>query len=128
MRSHARWLFGAAAVFNFTVAAGLLFLRPWLVSPLHLEPATGSNLIVANATGVMIATFGYAYALVAANPARYHPYVQLGIIGKLLVMVGALWPWLNGAVDWRLPALSGIDFLFTLLFLDYLRRARLAPS
>src|SRR5262249_12246433 len=114
MSSYARWLFGMAAAFNFAVAAGLLFMRPLLAPLVKLDPVTGTNLINANTTGVMIATFSYAYLRVAANPTRFRNYIHLGIIGKLLVVVGSFWPWLTGAVDWHLPALATVDVIFTL--------------
>src|SRR5262249_31649876 len=122
MNSYARWLFGIAAGFNFAVAAGLLLLRPWLSPALRLDPGAGPNVVAANASGVMIATFGYAYARVAIDPGRYRPYISLGAIAKSFVVVGTLWPWLEGAIDWHLPALAVADVIFTLLFLDFLRR------
>ena len=124
MTSYARWLFRIAAAFNFAVAAGLLFLRPWLTPMLKLDPPTGTNLVAVNVAGVMVATFGYAYARVAADPVRHRPYVTLGIVGKVLVVAGTLVPFLTGTIDWRLPALSGADVVFSILFLDFLRRTR----
>jgi hypothetical protein len=123
MRAYSRWLFGVAAAFNLAVAAALLFFRPWLAPALKLDPVDGTNRVLANIVGALIATFGYAYLRVAADPVRHRPYVGLAIIGKLLVVVAALWPWLMGAVGGRVPSLAAGDALFAVLFLDYLRRA-----
>ncbi len=124
MHAYARWLFGIAAAFNLSMAGGLLFLRPWIAPILKLDPPSGTNLAAVNITGVLIATFGYAYARVAMDPARFRPYVTLGIVGKLLVVAATLFTFLAGSIDWRLPALAGFDCVFTVLFLDYLRRTR----
>src|SRR5437899_7482774 len=43
--SHARKLFGTAALFNFLVALALLFLRPQLGPLVRLDPVTGTNLV-----------------------------------------------------------------------------------
>jgi hypothetical protein len=128
MRAHARWLFGIAAVMNFAVGGGLVFLRPRLGPLLGLTPTTGSNVVIANATGLFIAVFGYAYARVALDPVRFRPYVALGILGKMLITAATAWSFFAGAVDWRLPALTGIDVVFALLFWDFLRRRAVTPA
>src|SRR5262245_66657374 len=45
--AYARKLFGNAAVFNFVVAAALLFLRPWVGPLVRLDPIAGTNLAFA---------------------------------------------------------------------------------
>jgi len=124
MRAYTRGLFGLAAAFNLAVAAGLLFLRPQMAALLHLDPVTGSNVVVANLAGALVAVFGYAYARVAGDPLRYRPYVELGTIGKLTVVPAAVLPWLAGQVGWELPLLACGDLLFAALFYDWLRRSR----
>jgi hypothetical protein len=124
MERHARWLFGCAALFNFAVAATLVFLRAPLGPLIGLERPTGSNVVLANVTGALVATFGFAYVRVARAPVKYRAYVSLAMIGKSLVVVAAVVPWIMGAVDWRLPALAGADAVFTGLFGHYLRRWR----
>jgi len=122
--SYTRGLFGVAAVFNFVVAAGLLFLRPQFTALLQMEPVTGSNTVVANLAGALVGVFGYAYARVAGDAGRYRVYVELGTIGKLLVVPAAALPWLAGEVGWQLPLLACGDLLFAALFWDWLRRTR----
>lgn len=122
--TYTRGLFGLAATFNFAVAAGLLFLRPQMAALLQMAPATGSDAVVANLAGALVGVFGYAYARVAANPQRYRPYAELGLIGKLLVVPAAALPWLAGEVGWQLPLLACGDLLFAALFWDWLRRTR----
>jgi len=125
MRTYARWLFGTAAFFNLLVGFNLLFLRYWLQTPLlPLDPIGGTNLVLANLAGLLVASFGYGYARVAGDPVKFRPYIHLGAIGKLLAVIGVLWPWWIGAVSWKLPALASIDMIYAVLFLDYLRRTK----
>lgn len=124
MEPYARRLFGVAALFNFAVAASLLFGRDWMTSLLALDAISGSNLQIANVAAVLIAAFGYAYWRAALDPRRYRPYIELGVIGKLLVVGAVVAPWLDGAAGWQLPALALGDLLFAILFVQYLRSRR----
>ena len=91
---------------------------------LPLDPAAGTNRFLLYMTAFLVGMFGYAYLRVAQDPRRYRPFVELGVIGKLLAVTAATLPWLAGDVGWRLPFLIGGDLVFALLFLDYLRRTR----
>lgn len=118
----ARWLFGVAAAFNFSVGLGLLFLRAWLAPILRLDQVEGANLVFVNIVGGLIVVFGYAYVLVARDPVRYRPYIPLGVLGKLVAVVAVLIPWFAGQVFWTLPMLASVDVVFAVLFLLFLRR------
>ena len=123
MKTYARVLFGTAAVFNLLVGLNLVLLRYWIRSPsLHLDPIAGTNLVLANLAGLLVISFGYAYARVAADPVKFRPYIHLGVIGKLLAVAGTVWPWWIGAVPPSFPAPAIIDLIYALLFLDFLRR------
>ena len=124
--SYARTLFGTAAFFNFAAAGALLFLRPVLAPLAGLEPVVGTNLVFLYMTAFLIATFGWAYARIAQDPRRFRPFIELGAIGKLLAVVAATGPWLAGEVRWPLPFVVSGDLVFALLFIDFLRRTRLA--
>jgi len=124
MHAYARWLFGIAAAFNAAVGAGLLFLRPLLLGGLGFDSVQGSNIVIANLTGMFIALFGYCYLLVAIDPVRNRPFIAVGAAGKLLAIVCAIVPWLNGTVHMQPPPLLAGDLVLALLFVDYLRRTR----
>ena len=127
MKIYARWLFGTAAFFNLLVGFNLVVLRYWVQTPLlHLDPISGTNLVLANLAGLLVGSFGYAYARVAADPVKFRPYIHLGAIGKLLALAGVVWPWWIGAVSWTLPALVSVDLIYAILFLDFLRRTKIA--
>jgi len=123
MKIYAQWLFGTAAFFNLALALDLLFVRRWYASPLMpLDPTHGTNLVLANVAAVLIGSFGYCYARVAGDPARFRPYIHIGAIGKLLAVASAVVPALMHEVSWTLPALTSIDLVYAILFFDYLRR------
>ncbi|MGE8154170.1 MULTISPECIES: hypothetical protein [Pseudomonas] len=122
MLIHARWLFGLAALFNFSVAFGLLLLDTWLGPLLQLNEATGSNLALRDLGLMLIASFGFAYLCTAYSPGRFRPYVGLGAGAKILVVVAIFGHWLAGNIGWQLPALALGDVLFAWLFLSFLRQ------
>ncbi|MFA5938694.1 MAG: hypothetical protein WC809_05000 [Sinimarinibacterium sp.] len=124
MEPYARRLFGAAALFNFAVAASLLFARDRMQSLLSLDLIAGSNLQIANVAAALIAVFGYAYWRAALDPRRYRAYIELGAIGKLAVVPAVAVPWFQHAAGWQLPALALGDLAFAILFVQYLRSRR----
>jgi hypothetical protein len=117
-------LFGTAAAFNFAVAAALLFARPQMAAMFGLDPVTGTHVVTANLAGVMVGLFGYAYLRVALDPRRYRVYAELGAIGKLLAVLAAGIPWLQGSIGWQLPTLASGDLVYALLFIHWLRCTR----
>jgi hypothetical protein len=123
MKTYARWLFGTAALFNISIALNLLVLRYWVVSPLMpLDPIRGTNVLFANFSGAFVGLFGIVYVLIAIDPAKYRLYIPLGAVGKLLAVACAAAAWLMGAVPWQMPATTGVDLVYAVLFFDYLRR------
>jgi hypothetical protein len=122
MKSYAWWLFWIAGLFNIVVGSALLFARPRLIEMFGLDMIGGSNLVFANLTGMFVILFGCAYLRIAADPVTYRPYIHLGAAGKLLAVLCVVVPWWIDAVPDTVPALVSADFVFAMLFLDYLRR------
>jgi hypothetical protein len=128
MERYARGLFGISALFNLSVAAGLTLFRPQLAPLLGLAPVAGANAAIFDVAGALVAVFGYAYWRAGQDPVRYRPYIELGLIGKLVVVAVVTASWLAGNIDWRLPGLASGDLLFAALFADFLRRTRGQPG
>lgn len=122
MQTYARWLFGTAAAVNFVVGLVILFARARFLWTFDLEEVTGSNVVLANLVGMFIVLFAYVYFLIAGDTARYRDFIRIGAIGKLCAVACGVVPWALGEVAATLPALLGIDLVFAVLFLDYLRR------
>jgi hypothetical protein len=118
----ARWLFGSAAIYNVSGGGALLFLRPSLQPLLGLDPVAGTNIPTLYIACGFIILFGYAYFLLARDPVRYRPYIPLAVIGKAMVIVSLLVPWLAGQISWPLLAIGGGDPVYLVLFLLFLRR------
>ncbi|MEQ6328906.1 hypothetical protein VLF92_11315 [Pseudomonas chengduensis] len=122
MRTHARWLMGTAALFNWSVVLAFLFLADLLNPLLGLDPSTGTNLAMRDLALVLIATFGGAYFFAALDPVRGRPYIALGAIAKVLVVLAIYAHWALGHIGWQLPALVVGDVIYSLLFIHFLRR------
>jgi hypothetical protein len=130
MKAYARWLFGIAAAANLLVAASMSLGQAWFVAVLALDPVSGTNVVLVDLAAVLIAFFGYGYARVALDPARYRPLIAVGAWGKLAAVATVLVGALTAPHLWRLFALVSGDVAFAALFLDYLRRsaAKLDPD
>ena len=78
MSSAARRLFIPAAIFNWSVAAGLLLLSDVMGPLLRLDPVSGTNLALRDMSMLLVALFGFAYWRIAFDPQRFRPYIELG--------------------------------------------------
>lgn len=122
MNQHAKVLFVIAALFNWAVGFSWLFAWPLVQDLMQLAPAEGSNEMMINICAVLVITFGYAYFMASRDPVKYRPYIQLGTIGKLLVVVVILPVLWNMSQGWILAALAMGDLLFALLFIHFMAR------
>src|SRR5207245_989365 len=87
-------------------------VRPSLEGLLRLDPVTGTNLVFVYLAAGLVAVFGYAYLRIAQDPERFRPFIELGVIGKLLAVGAVTWPWLTGEVGWQLPLVVSGDAVF----------------
>ena len=101
-----------------------MWLRQPLLPLLGLDPVQGTSVVFTDISGLMVAVFGYAYCRVAQDAERYRPYIDLSVIGKLLVAVTVTLCWIGGHASWQLATLASSDLVFAGLFIDYLRRNR----
>ncbi len=112
-----KYLFRAAAMFNFLVGLSFLFGRSAMANLTQLDPATGTNALIANLAACLIFSFGLVYAVIASDPARYRPFIVIGIIGKLLAVAAATqFLLINGSQNWHTPSLAMGDLLFVVAF------------
>jgi hypothetical protein len=119
--AQARWLFGSAALYNICGALPFLFLRPWIEPLLHLDTVAGTNLPTLYLCCGFVILFGYAYILLARDPARYRNYIHLAIIGKLIAIVSFTVPWIGGQIPTPLIASIAGDPIYVVLFVLFLR-------
>ena len=128
MRTHARWLMGSAALFNWAVVIALVFLNTQASQWLDLAPATGTNLAMRDLALALVATFGAAYLYAAFNPVHGRPFIALGALGKALAALTIGAHGLAGTIGWQLPMLLLGDVIYCLLFLHFLQRHQACGS
>ena len=114
----AKPLFAIAALFNFLVGIPMLVAYAPLARLLGLE---GPPTVWFHVAAAIVIVFGYAYARIAQDPVRYRPYVLLGAIAKLALVVVIYGHWLHGTVPGPVALLVTADLVFALLFAAYLR-------
>jgi hypothetical protein len=112
-------LFTVAAIFNLAVGLPMLLAYPQMAALLGVA---GPPTVWYHLAAAFVVIFGYAYGCIAWDPARFRPYVMLGVIGKLTFVVAIYGHWLAGDASGRMAALVTADAVFALLFIAYLRR------
>ncbi|MFC5698396.1 hypothetical protein ACFPU0_22950 [Pseudomonas sp. GCM10022186] len=121
---HVRWLFLSAAWFNLLAGLPLLVAMRSVAGVMGLEITPTSTLFIQISMGVVL-VFALAYWMIARDPLRYRPYIPLGIVLKLLVVLVIHGHWLAGNLDWPLAALAIGDIVYALLFWRYYQRTAL---
>lgn len=113
-----RNFFAFSALYNVLIGLGMVIGAGQAAANLGLPPGVGVYFV--QFVGVLIAIFGAAYALVAADPPAGRNIVLVGVIGKLAAVALTL------AHQHDLPAstvmLAMSDILFALVFLTFLLR------
>jgi hypothetical protein len=71
---------------------------------------------------VLVLTFGLGYWLIGADPARNRVMVEMGICGKLLVVLVGYDHFLAGTTSLPFAALVTGDLIWAFLFWRFLRR------
>jgi len=113
-----RVLFCAAAVFNWAVGLPLL-LAPALMLQV-LQVAAPTDLTFHKMSGLLVLCFGFVYALVARDPARYRPLMWVAVLGKAGVVAIFVHAWMQGLAPPRALGVALGDLAFGLAFLGFL--------
>lgn len=91
--------FYAAAVYNLVwgtfVGIWPNAMFTWLGMPLPNYPA------LFQCIGMMVGVFAIGYWLIARDPARYGPYVYIGLLGKILGPLGFVYAASQGELPWN---------------------------
>lgn len=119
MRTSSLFLFAAA--FNFVVGAALLLGYPVFAPMLGIQ---GPPSVFFHVAMGIVLVFGYVYWCIARDPAKYRPYVALGVMGKMVFVVAIYGHWVAGDASTAMAVLVTGDLIFAALFVQYLRTTR----
>ncbi len=116
-----RALFLSAAWFNFLAGLPLIVALDTM-APLMGFQINPTAVMFIQITAAIVLIFGWAYWMIARDPKRFRPYIQLGIIGKTMFVVVVWGHWFAGNLSWLLPALVAVDAIYAVLFWRYYRQ------
>jgi len=85
----AAFILGLAAVYNLVWGAVVVLAPGWGLGLLGV-PAD-ANLPLAQCIGMIVGVYGIGYGIAATDPVRYWPLVFVGLLGKVLGPLGAVW-------------------------------------
>jgi len=77
-----------AAIYNLSLGV-VVSIYPQLL--LFGNPPTNFLLIILRCVGMLVGVYGIAYWFASRNPERYWPLILVGLIGKILGPLGALY-------------------------------------
>lgn len=121
-----RGLFAIAAFFNAVLAIAFVFWPDYSHQLLVGRALSGSPAMT-QMFGLLVFVFGVGYAAAAVDLVANRAVIQLAILGKLLILVLAVWlVFINGQGALPMFAIAAGDGIFALLFAAALRaQARL---
>jgi hypothetical protein len=119
--SSTRALFVSAAGFNLLAGLPFLVAMDPVAATMGLQLNVAATLFAQITMGLVV-VFGWVYWMISRDPVRYRPWILLGIILKIVVVVVIYGHWLLGNIPWPLPALASGDVLYAALFLRYYLR------
>ncbi|MBD5804030.1 hypothetical protein AZOA_34730 [Azoarcus sp. Aa7] len=115
-----RLMFRLAGIFNIAVAVPL-WIAPVALSKLFGFEPVPVDILYTDLFAVLAITFGIGYWRVGADPVRNRAIVEMGILGKLLVVLVGYQHFLAGATSLPFAALVTGDLVWAALFWRYLR-------
>lgn len=115
-----RLMFRLAGLFNVGVAIPL-WIAPVALSKLFGFEPVPTDILYTDLFAVLVITFGIGYWRVGADPVRNRVMVEMGILGKLLVVLVGYQHFLAGTTSLPFAALVTGDLVWASLFWRYLR-------
>lgn len=122
-QSNGRILFTTAALFNWAAAIFVFLMPAQLAATMGLPPGPAGS-VWGQVGGAAIVVFGWAYWMISRDVVRYRPYILLGIVGKVTIVLVMVGNWIAGTMQWPLAALIQIDAIYAVLFARFLARTR----
>jgi len=103
------------AIWNIIISL-LIFLGSFFANPGLNE----LGLVYYQMFSMVVLLFGIGYYLVGRDLENNHAVISLGVIGKILVFIFMLTYYIMGVVDAMSLVIGIIDFIFAILFIEFL--------
>jgi|HubBroStandDraft_2_1064218.scaffolds.fasta_scaffold338207_2 hypothetical protein len=122
-----RWMFALGAAWTVGIGATVMAAPRWAGEVFYRHDGTAEEPLLWMTTrdfGLGLVLFGLGYALVAIAPDTNRGFVQLGAVGKVLVVAAMIQRFTTGiATHWVLVVALG-DLVFAALYARFLWRTR----
>ncbi len=109
-------MFLGAAIFNWIIGFGLLFIPGMFLSWFCITPTPDQNVWVQEFAG-LVTVFGIGYYWAARDFHNNRSIVRLAVLGKSAVVLIALLNVIRGDVSWQLMIPAAGDAVFVVLFI-----------
>lgn len=97
LNAYRPWFY-AAALYNLLWGAFVCVFPGAYFKILKIEPLNYPSMF--QAIGMIVGVYALGYWLIARDPARYGPFVYVGLLGKILGPLGFLVSALQGTLPW----------------------------
>jgi len=116
-------LFIISGLYDFILGFGFCFLYKWLFKTLLQQPLPQPP-IYFQVCAAFIGLMGIGYFLVWKNLYRNVDLVIIGGGMKVIYILGAIWYSTYAIVPWALTLLAVSDIVFIILYIEFLRFAK----
>ena len=115
-------LFVAAAAFNLSAAATLIFSPNTILARLKITDPSAKLLARSMASSVL--AWGIAYACIVIDPVKFREFVLLGIFSKTIFFVVYAIAFFRKEIDLKAYVPAIIDLILAVLFAEYWMRTK----
>ena len=115
-------LFVAAAAFNLSAAATLIFSPNTILARLRITDQRAKLLARSMASSVL--SWGIAYACIVIDPVKFREFVLLGIFSKTIFFVVYAIAFFRKEIDLKAYVPAIIDLILAVLFAEYWMRTK----
>ena len=112
-----------AAIFNWIIGLGLLFIPGIVLSWFCITPTPDQNVWVQEFAG-LVTVFGIGYYWAARDFHNNQSIVRLAVLGKSAVVLIALLNVIRGDVSWQFMIPAAGDAVFVVLFILALKSSK----
>ena len=114
-----RLMFRLAAVFNICVALPLWIYPVWVATTFGFEPVP-VDILYTDLFSALVLVFGIGYWRIGADPVHNRAIIEMGIVGKLLVVFIGYQHFFMGSTSLSFASLVTADLVWALFFWRYL--------